>query len=445
MAGIRLSTPRLKKMPELLPQTSDLSLLNDYLYQLGRNAKAAYNDASRATPAQRVNVLHDLAKKLLADKKAILKENRKDLRLAQTKRLAPQLVDRLELDHNRFTAMVEGVQQVAALPDPVGNIRALESRPSGIRVGKMRVPLGVIVMIYESRPNVTIDAATLNMRVGNAVILRGGSESFNTNMALNNSIKAALQSAGLPQTLVQLVEHTNREAVSTLVQMDDCVDLVIPRGGRELIQRVMQASRVNLLKHLDGNCHIYVDTKANLNMAKELVLNAKTRRYGVCNALESLLVASPVAKEFFATGVAEELMQAGVKIHACAKSLPLLSGENLLPAREKDWSTEYLGPDLSLKLVDGLETAITHINQYGSHHTDAIVTDSLEHSKAFLRRVDSSSVMVNASTAFADGFEYGLGAEIGVSTDKFHARGPVGLEGLTSEKYIVLGHGETRP
>lgn len=429
----------------LKARENTMSSLCDYVFLLGRRAKAAFRDMGKASPNQRTSVLHSLFAQLQLDREKILEENRKDLRLAKGKRLLPQLVDRLELNQDRFDAMLESVRQVAALPDPIGGISSLSPRPSGIRIGKMRVPLGVIAMIYESRPNVTIDAAVLNMRVGNAVILRGGSESFNTNMALYASIKSTLQKAGLPEALVQLVEHPSREAVSTLVQMNDCVDLVIPRGGRELIERVTQVSRVNVLKHLEGNCHIFVDNKADLQMAKKLVLNAKTRRYGVCNALESLLVATPIAERFFATGVMDELMHNGVTIHACSRSLPMLKGKQLKAATEQDWSTEYLGPNLSLKLVDDLDAAIEHINHYGSGHTDAIVTDSLNHAESFLRRVDSSSVLVNASTAFADGFEYGLGAEIGISTDKFHARGPVGLEGLTSEKYVVLGQGEIRP
>ena len=418
--------------------------LDDYIASLGKQARNAFLQMGQAPAQDRVRVLHNLAAQLERDKHTILKQNAHDLQLAKAKGIEAQLIDRLELNHDRFTAMVEGVKQVANLPDPIGAVSSQHTRPSGIRVGKMRVPLGVIVMIYESRPNVTIDAAVLNMRVGNAVILRGGSESFHTNMALYASLKAALKATNLPQNLVQVVEDTNRDAVTHLVQMRQYVDLIIPRGSRSLIERIAEISHINILKHLDGNCHIYVDTHANLDMARKLVFNAKTRRYGVCNALESLVVAAPVAETFFTSGIIQELTDKGVELRVCERTLQLVSGNNIIPATEEDWFTEYLGPQLSIKVVDDLAQGIAHINHYGSHHTDAIVTDSLSHADAFVQQVDSSSVLVNASTAFADGFEYGLGAEIGISTDKFHARGPVGLEGLTSEKYVVFGQGEIR-
>jgi glutamate-5-semialdehyde dehydrogenase len=337
--------------------------------------------------------------------------------------------------------MVEGLRQVAALPDPIGAIRDMSYRPSGIQVGKMRVPLGVIGIIYESRPNVTCEAASLCLKSGNAAILRGGSEAIHSNQAIATCIAEGLKAAGLPHEAVQVVETTDREAVGRLITMPEYVDVIVPRGGKGLIERISNDARVPVIKHLDGICHVYIDAEADRTKALNIAINAKTHRYGTCNTMETLLVDAAVAGELLPE-LAEHYEQLGVELRGCARTLALLPRLNA--ATDADWDTEYLAPILSIRIVDGMDEAIAHINRHSSQHTDAIITENYTKARAFLREVDSSSVMVNASTRFADGFEYGLGAEIGISTDKIHARGPVGLEGLTSEKYIVLGDGQVR-
>ena len=337
--------------------------------------------------------------------------------------------------------MLEGLDQVAALPDPVGAIGDLSTRPSGLRIGRMRVPLGVVGIVYESRPNVTADAASLCLKSGNAAILRGGSEALHSNRVIADGLAEGIAEAGLPADAVQLVTTRDRAAVSALLAMDDLLDVLIPRGGKGLIERVMNTARVPVIKHLDGNCHVYIDAGADAHMAEAIAINAKTQRYGTCNSMESLLVHVDEAPALLPS-LGRAYAERGVELRACARGLALLNAA--VPATQDDWAAEYLGPVLAVKVVDGLDEAIAHINRYGSGHTDAIVTRDYARSQRFLREVDSSSVMINASTRFADGFEYGLGAEIGVSTDKLHARGPVGLEGLTSQKYIVLGEGQVR-
>jgi glutamate-5-semialdehyde dehydrogenase len=351
------------------------------------------------------------------------------------------MLDRLELTDARIDTMIEGLRQVATLPDPVGAINDLKYLPSGIQVGKMRVPLGVIGIIYESRPNVTVEAASLCLKSGNATILRGGSEAINSNQAVAACIQQGLKAAGLPETAVQVVETTDREAVGQMITMPEYVDVIVPRGGKGLIERISRDAKVAVIKHLDGICHVYIDSEADKGKAVNVALNAKTHRYGTCNTMETLLVNAAVAGDILPE-LAERYQAVGVELRGCERTCEVIS--NAKPATDEDWVTEYLAPILAIKLVDSMDEAIRHINRYGSHHTDSIITENYTKSRAFLREVDSSSVMVNASTRFADGFEYGLGAEIGISTDKIHARGPVGLDGLTSEKYVVLGDGHIR-
>jgi glutamate-5-semialdehyde dehydrogenase len=350
------------------------------------------------------------------------------------------MLDRLALTDARIDAMIEGLHQVAGLADPVGGITDLEFRPSGIQVGKMRVPLGVIGIIYESRPNVTVEAASLCIKSGNAVILRGGSEAIESNQALAACIKAGLDQAGLPNTVVQVVETTDREAVGALITMPEYVDVIVPRGGKSLIERISRDARVPVIKHLDGICHVYIDDDADAAKAVPIAINAKTHRYGVCNAMETLLVARSRAQELLPV-LASAYAEKGVELRGCPLTADIIQ---CTPASEEDWSTEYLAPILAIRVVGNLDEAIDHINTYSSQHTDSIVTENYSRGRRFLTEVDSASVMINASTRFADGFEYGLGAEIGISTDKIHARGPVGLEGLTSQKYVVLGDGQIR-
>ncbi|WP_372716000.1 glutamate-5-semialdehyde dehydrogenase, partial [Immundisolibacter sp.] len=371
---------------------------------------------------------------------ALLAANARDLASGKATGLDAALLDRLMLDRSRIASMADGLRQIAALADPVGAIDDLRARPSGIRVGRMRVPLGVVGIIYESRPNVTADAAGLCLKSGNACILRGGSEALHSNLAIAACITSGLESAGLPATAVQVVEVTDRAAVGLLAGLAAYVDIIVPRGGKGLIEAVIQQARVPVLKHLDGVCHVYIDTGADLDMARRIVLNAKTHRYGVCNALETLLVAD--SETAVLPAIVAELQAQGVELRGCARTQAVVPG--LLSATEADWYAEYLAPILAVRVVDDIDAAIEHITRYGSAHTDAIVTRDLGHADRFLREVDSSSVMVNASTRFADGYEYGLGAEIGISTDKLHARGPVGLEGLTNQKWVVLGNGEVR-
>jgi glutamate-5-semialdehyde dehydrogenase len=413
---------------------------------MGAAARAASRKLAAAPSAAKDAALRALARLLREDAGSLAQANARDVEAARAAGLAAPLVDRLKLTPQIVETVAQGCEQIAAMPDPVGEIVELRQRPSGISVGRMRVPLGVFGMIYESRPNVTIEAASLAIKSGNACILRGGSEAIHSNTALWRLVQAALQGAGLPPDAVQLVQTTDRAAVGALIASPEAVDVIIPRGGKGLIERISREARVPVIKHLDGNCHVYVDAAADLGMAVRIADNAKTQKYSPCNAAESLLVHAAVAAEFLPR-IGAIFAAKGVEMRGDAASLACLRGlarATLVPALESDWSEEYLAPIISIKVVSDLDAAIEHINRYGSHHTDAIVTDSHSNAMRFLREVDSASVMVNASTRFADGFEYGLGAEIGISTDKLHARGPVGLEGLTSLKWLVLGHGELR-
>ena len=407
---------------------------------LGIAARSAARTLASSTAQQRNAALRNAAAILDGRREALAQANARDLAAAEGA-LDAALLDRLELTPARVNAMLEGLEQVAALPDPVGAIDALSTRPSGLRIGKMRVPLGGVGIVYESRPNVTADAASLCLKSGNAAILRGGSEALHSNRVIADGLIEGIAEAGLPADAVQLVSTRDRAAVSALLAMDDLLDVLIPRGGKGLIERVMNAARVPVIKHLDGNCHVYIDAGADAHMAEAIAINAKTQRYGTCNSMESLLVHVDEAPALLPS-LGRAYAERGVELRACARGLALLNAA--VPATQDDWAAEYLGPVLAVKVVDDLDEAIAHINRYGSGHTDAIVTRDYARSQRFLREVDSSSVMINASTRFADGFEYGLGAEIGVSTDKLHARGPVGLEGLTSQKYIVLGEGQVR-
>jgi glutamate-5-semialdehyde dehydrogenase len=422
--------------------------IHTLMADLGARARAASRDMARASTAAKDRALVALAAAIRAHRPALQDANLRDLHAAREAGLEAAFVDRLTLSDKVVEQMAQSCEQVAALADPIGGIDGVRRRPSGISVGQMRVPLGVFGMIYESRPNVTIEAASLAIKSGNAVILRGGSEAIHSNRALADLVAQALQTAGLPADAVQLVPTTDRAAVGALITMPQFVDVIIPRGGKGLIERISAEARVPVIKHLDGNCHVYVDSGADLDMAVRVTENAKTQRYSPCNAAESLLVARDMAADFLPrTGAA--FVRKGVEMRCCPASRALLAAVPgaaplLRDANEADWSAEYLAPIISIKLVEGVDEAIAHINRYGSQHTDAILTRDHPRAMQFLREVDSASVMVNASTRFADGFEYGLGAEIGISTDKFHARGPVGLEGLTSVKWVVLGDGEVR-
>ena len=407
---------------------------------LGIAARSAARTLASSTARQRNAALHNAAAILDGRREALAQANARDLAAAEGA-LDAALLDRLELTPARVDAMLEGLGQVAALPDPVGAIDDLSTRPSGLRIGRMRVPLGVVGIVYESRPNVTADAASLCLKSGNAAILRGGSEALHSNRVIADGLAEGIAEAGLPAHAVQLVTTRDRAAVSALLAMDDLLDVLIPRGGKGLIERVVNTARVPVIKHLDGNCHVYIDAGADAHMAEAIAINAKTQRYGTCNSMESLLVHVDEAPALLPS-LGRAYAERGVELRACARGLALLP--TAVAATQDDWAAEYLGPVLAVKVVDDLDEAIAHINRYGSGHTDAIVTRDYARSQRFLREVDSSSVMINASTRFADGFEYGLGAEIGVSTDKLHARGPVGLEGLTSQKYIVLGEGQVR-
>ncbi|WP_010323611.1 glutamate-5-semialdehyde dehydrogenase [Marinobacterium stanieri] len=413
----------------------------EYMTELGEQARAASREIARADTGDKNRALLAMADAIDASREVLVDANQKDMQNGREKGLDAAMLDRLELTPARIDGMIEGLRQVAALPDPVGGITDMNYRPSGIQLGKMRVPLGVIGIIYESRPNVTCEAASLCLKSGNATILRGGSEAIHSNQAIAACIRQGLEAAGLPQTAVQVVATTDREAVGQLITMPDYVDVIVPRGGKGLIERIANDARVPVIKHLDGICHVYIDAEADKTKALNIAINAKTHRYGTCNTMETLLVDSAVAAETLPE-LADHFAQLGVELRGCTRTLEILP--NINAATEEDWATEYLAPVLAVKLVDGMDEAIAHINRYGSHHTDAIITENYTKARAFLREVDSSSVMVNASTRFADGFEYGLGAEIGISTDKIHARGPVGLEGLTSQKYVVLGDGQVR-
>lgn len=408
---------------------------------MGQRARQASRDLSRANTALKNQALLATAETLLAQQNAILTANEKDVHAGKDKGLQDAMLDRLALTPSRFTAMVDSLKQVAELPDPIGEITNLHYRPSGIQVGRMRVPLGVIGIIYESRPNVTIEAASLCLKSGNAAILRGGSEAIHSNQAIAACLKTGLEKVGLNPAAVQIVETTDRAAVHALITMPQYVDVIVPRGGKGLIERISNEARVPVIKHLDGICHVYIDDKADLDKAFNVTLNAKTQRYGTCNTLETLLVAEPIAAQILPR-LADAFFAKQVELRGCDKTCALLP--NIHRATEADWDTEYLAPILAIRIVSGLDQAIEHINTHGSAHTDSIITEDFGRGRRFLQEVDSSSVMINASTRFADGFEYGLGAEIGISTDKIHARGPVGLEGLTSQKFIVLGDGHIR-
>lgn len=412
-----------------------------YIQALGYAAKKAAKQLATSNSGARNTALCAIAKHIRNSQDEITKANQQDLDAAKAAGLESALIDRLALTPPRIEAMADGLEKIAALPDPVGRMSQIEPMPSGIRVGRMRVPLGVVGIIYESRPNVTADAAGLCLKSGNACVLRGGSESLHSNQAIARCITAGLAEAGLPEQVVQVVATTDRAAVGALIAMSECIDVLVPRGGKSLIARIMQEATVPVIKHLDGICHCFVDAAADLAMAERIVINAKTQRYGTCNTLETLLLDEAIAAKLLPR-LKTRLDALGVELRGCEKSRALVKG--LTAATETDWDTEYLAPILSIRVVAGLDAAMMHIAEHGSGHTDAIVTNDYPNAERFLREVDSSSVMVNASTRFADGFEYGLGAEIGISTDKLHARGPVGLEGLTTQKYIVLGEGHVR-
>jgi len=414
--------------------------LSEYFIGLAREARAASRQISRSTSAQKSEALRLIVEEIDAGRSSILVANEKDMEAAKDANLEGPLLDRLSLDLKAVDKVIEGIIQIDNLTDPVGEITDLSYLPSGIQVGKMRVALGVIAIIYESRPNVTVDAAALCLKSGNACILRGGSEALNSNLALSNCIQRGLVRSALPQRAVQVVEKKDREGVSELLKLSDFIDVVIPRGGKGLIERVSRDSSIPVIKHLDGVCHVYVDDLADLETARAIAFNSKAEKFGVCNAMETLLVHEAISNEVLGK-LCPLFQEAGIEMVGCDKAVKIF-GMDL--ARETDWSEEYLGPKLSIGVMESLDAAIAHINHYGSHHTDAIVTNHLPSAQKFLAEVDSASVMLNASTQFADGFEYGLGAEIGISTDKLHARGPVGLEGLTSQKYVVYGSGEIR-
>lgn len=408
---------------------------------IGANASHASRILAKASTTTKNDALTKIAFALEENRANLLIANSQDMNNARTHGLDAAMLDRLALSESRINAMIEGLNQVAALPDPIGHVTDLQSRPSGIELGKMRVPLGVIGIIYESRPNVTIDAASLCLKSGNATILRGGSEAILSNQALASCINQGLLNAGLPSTAVQVIQTTDRDAVGELITMNDHVDVIIPRGGKGLIKRLTADARVPTIKHLDGNCHVYIDSDADHTKAINIAFNSKTHRYGVCNAMESLLIAESVASELLPK-LAAKFTEKGVELRGCEQSIKILPSLNA--AVEEDWSEEYLAPILAIKIVTGIDQAIAHINHYSSKHTESIVTENKDTSQQFLAEIDSSSVIVNASTRFADGFEYGLGAEIGISTDKIHVRGPVGLEGLTSQKWVVFGDGQVR-
>ena len=409
-----------------------------YMFKLGSQARAASREIGKATTAEKNDALLAIAEAIDCGRQQLLKANQLDLAAGGEKQLEPALLDRLELTGKRIDTMLNGLREVVALDDPVGEISDLKRRPSGIQVGRMRVPLGVIGIIYESRPNVTCEAASLCLKSGNATILRGGSEAIKSNKAIAECINVGLEEVGLNRQIIQVVDRTEREAVGKLITMAEYVDVIVPRGGKGLIERVSNEAKVPVIKHLDGNCHLYIDEKADLEKSVAVAVNAKTQRYGTCCTMESLLVAKGIATDVLPL-LAVEYEKHGVELRGCEQTRNIIG--NVIAATEEDWETEYLAPILSIKIVGDVVEAISHINEYGSQHTDSIMTEDDNRAQRFLREVDSSSVMVNTSTRFADGFEYGLGAEIGISTDKLHARGPVGLEGLTSQKFIVLGDG----
>ncbi len=432
-----------------MSQSNTLDVHN-YMQTVGKQARAASRALAAANTGVKNSALMSIHEELINAKADILSANKIDMDNGQNNNLEAALLDRLELNDARFEGMLQGLKDVSTLPDPIGEVTDMTFRPSGIHLGKMRVPLGVVGMIYESRPNVTLEAASLALKSGNAIILRGGSEAFESNQAIAKCIHRGLNNSGLSKHSVQVLETTDRAAVGELITMTDYVDVIVPRGGKGLIARISKDAKVPVIKHLDGNCHTYIDSDAELNIAIEVSVNAKTHRYGTCNTMETLLVDKAIANKMLpqiaeAIIAADEAMQLRIddKSQSILNDNAKLKG-HLSAATSEDWDTEYLAPILAIKIVDGLDEAIEHINTHGSHHTDVIITDNYSKSQRFIREVDSASVMINASSRFADGFEYGLGAEIGISTDKIHARGPVGLEGLTSQKWIVYGHGETR-
>ena len=420
---------------------NDNKLIADLISQTGQQARQAAVEIATADTASKNHALRSMGERLANAVPALLSANAIDLAAARENSISDALYDRLELTEARIDSMIQGLKQIADLPDPVGMMGEQKTQPSGLQIGKMRVPLGVIGIIYESRPNVTADAAGLCIKSGNAAILRGGSEAINSNQAIAECVRAGLEDAGLPANVVQVIETTDRAAVGELLKATDYVDVIVPRGGKGLVKRIADDARVPVIKHLDGICHVYVDADADQEKALAISVNSKTYRYGICGAAETLLVDEAVADEFLPR-IKQALAGHQVELRGCEKSCAVLPGINA--ASEEDWYTEYLAPILSVRVVNGVRQAIQHISRYGSHHTDAIVTENLSTAKLFQRSVDSSSVMLNAATCFADGFQYGLGAEIGISTDKLHVRGPVGLEGLTTEKYLVTGEGTIR-
>ncbi len=415
--------------------------ITQYVRQQAHAAKQAYYALASASTAQKNAALLRMAALIEQHRADILAANQQDMANAQAKGLDAALLDRLQLQEQTIDGMCEGLRQIVALPDPVGEMDEFRTRPNGLQIGKMRVPLGVIGIIYESRPNVTVDAAALCLKSGNACVLRGGSEALHSNLAIAQLIRQALQESGLPEAAVAFIEHTNRAGVGAMLQSPDLIDVIIPRGGKNLVARIAAEARVPVIKHLDGICHVYIDEFADNNQALNIAFNAKTSRYGTCNTMETLLIHTSRAAELLPQ-LAARYAEKQVELRGCEQTRTILP--HIHTATEADWETEYLAPILSIKIVASLNDAIAHINHYGSHHTDSIVTEHYSHAQTFLRLVDSASVMVNASTRFADGFEFGLGAEIGISTDKIHVRGPVGLQGLTSQKWVVLGNGQIR-
>lgn len=422
------------------PYTSGMTNITSYITEVGRNARAASRIIGSASSASKSDALKQIAQAVDSARETIKSENAKDMAAANNNGIDQPLIDRLMLNDKGIDQMIEGILQVEALKDPVGEMSDFSYRPTGIQIGKMRVPLGVIAMIYESRPNVTVDAASLSLKSGNACILRGGSEAFHSNQAIAACVTQGLEAAGLPGTIVQLLNTTDRAAVGELLKQDEFVDVIVPRGGKGLIERISTESRIPVIKHLDGICHVYIDDEADPDMAVAIAFNSKTEKLAVCNALETLLIHQDIAQTVLPR-LAVKYQEAGIELRGCPQAQQLAA---MNAASEADWGEEYLGPILAVRIVDGLDQGIEHINQYGSQHTDVIVTENYTKSRTFIAQVDSASVMVNASTQFADGFEYGLGAEVGISTDKIHARGPVGLEGLTCQKYVVFGSGEVR-
>jgi len=423
--------------------------IKQYMQEVGRRARGASRALARADTDSKNRALRAMAAALRRGRAQLLAANAEDVAAAKAARLEPAMIDRLTLTERSIEAMAQGLEEIAALPDPVGTISELDERPTGIRVGRMRVPLGVIGIIYESRPNVTADAAALCLKAGNACILRGGSEAIRSNQAIAAGVREGLREAGLPEAAVQVVEHTDRAAVGELLRMNDYVDIIVPRGGKSLIERIIAESRIPMIKHLDGVCHVYIDDRADVEKAIRIADNAKTQRYGTCNTMETLLVHEAIAARVLPR-LGRIYAEKGVALRCDEAAASLIreardgAAPAIAPATERDWYTEYLAPILNVRIVQDVDQAMDHIAKYGSQHTDAIVTEDGPRARRFLREVDSSSVMVNASTRFADGFEYGLGAEVGISTDKLHARGPVGLEGLTSQKFVVLGTGQVR-